>query len=77
MSAKPAVDQAVDTGYFNFHDKNMPARPMPSPNAQNHEVICAVFAPRIWAACITRTAETLIPMRKVMKPAKTAGIEKS
>ena len=77
ISAIPGVDHAVATGYLYFQDKMSPDNPIAKPNAQNQELICAVFAPKDCAPWITNTAETLIPIRKVIKPAKTAGIEKS
>ncbi|MCY1209102.1 hypothetical protein D9M72_207450 [compost metagenome] len=50
MSARPAVDQEVATGYLNFHDKIKPESPIPKPKAQNQEVICCGVAPNICAA---------------------------
>ena len=50
MRARPAVDQAVATGYLNFQERMSPLRPIPKPKAQNQEVICSAEAPKICAA---------------------------
>ena len=50
MSASPAVDHDVATGYLNFQDKIKPESPIPKPKAQNQDVICAGVAPKTWAA---------------------------
>ncbi|MCY1185564.1 hypothetical protein D9M73_263520 [compost metagenome] len=50
---------------------------MPSPNAHIQEAICACVAPTACAAWNTITAELAKPTSTVMKPATTAGNERS
>ncbi|MNV72345.1 hypothetical protein D3C71_1654230 [compost metagenome] len=50
---------------------------MPRPNAHIHEAICAWSAPTARAAWNTITAELAKPTSTVMKPAITAGRERS
>ncbi|SSS06121.1 Uncharacterised protein [Acinetobacter baumannii] len=50
IKARPAVDQAVATGYLNFQERMSPDKPRPKPKAQNHEVICSGEAFKAWAA---------------------------
>ena len=45
------------TGYLYFQDKMSPDNPIAKPNAQNQELICAVFAPKDCAPWITNTAK--------------------
>ena len=49
-TAAPGVLQATMTGFFRIRDGTAVHRPMPSPSAHIHELICAGVAPNASAA---------------------------
>ncbi len=76
-SAAPGVDHAVSTGWRYQSDRPMLVRPVPTPSAHIHEVVCSGVAPRPCAAWNTMATELVKPTSTAMKPATTAENETS
>ena len=71
-TAAPGVLQATMTGCLRMSEGMAEARPMPSPSAHIHEVICAGVAPNACAAWNTMATELVKPTSTATKPAVAA-----
>jgi len=71
-TAAPGVDHATMTGLRSSSDGTREHRPMPSPSAHIHDVICAGVAWKACAAWNTMATELVKPTSTATKPAVKA-----